>query len=629
MTCPALRVRPLTQPDIFVALATHLPLTVALRPTLRCALPRLAPEENSITTADFERLLRPSPGTEGLSSEHTRDATRSSSPSLMMLVLLATIGVLAYASFLFRPSHHGDLLPFSLVVIAETWLIAQALLALWTILSSGYDARDFTYHQAKRGLFDPGQILAQSLESAPQLWPLRIDEKEATVDVFVTTYGEPLDVIRRTVSAAMAIHGRHRTLVLDDGRSDEVRELALGLGADYVRRPDNRGAKAGNINQALALTDGEFFVVFDADFAPKPEFLHETLPYFANDKVAFVQTPQTYGNLHTVLSRGSGYMQAVFYSLIQSGKNRFNAAFCVGTNVAFRRSAVEDIGGIYQQSKSEDIWTSLHLHERGWRSIYTGAVLAVGDTPESVEAYSKQQLRWATGAFEILLRRNPLSRKRRLTTDQRIQYLTTATFYLNGIVPALLLLVPPLQIYFDLTPVALGVPTGTWLMYYAGFYFMQIVVALYTMGSFRWETLMLSSASFPIYIQAMWNAITRRERQWHVTGRVGEARSPFNYTFPQVLVFLFLLLTTVVGVWKAQVTGSFNVALVWNALNTVVLGTFVTITYGEARTARAARRDARRNARRQARQGTGRPESVGAPVAPTSHPSTHTVGEAR
>ena len=99
---------------------------------------------------------------------------------------------------------------------------------------------------------------------------------------------------------------------------------------------------------------------------------------------------------------------------------------------------------------------------------------------------------------------------------------------------------PPLQIYFDLTPVSMGVPTSTWVMYYAGFYFMQIVVALYTMGSFRWETLMLATASFPIYLHALWNAVTRRERQWHVTGRVGAAKSPFNYTFPQVMVFLFL-----------------------------------------------------------------------------------------
>ncbi len=208
-------------------------------PTLRCARAAVPPKENSITTADFEHLLRPAPGTEGLSSAHTRDATKSSSPSLMMLVLLATIGVLAYATFIFRPSHHGDLLPFALVVTAETFLIAQALLALWTILSSGYDARDFSYHQAKRSLFDPGEITTQGLEASPSLWPMRINDGEASVDVFVTTYGEDLDVIRRTVSAALAIRGRHRTLVLDDGRSEEVRELALELGAEYVRRPDN------------------------------------------------------------------------------------------------------------------------------------------------------------------------------------------------------------------------------------------------------------------------------------------------------------------------------------------------------------------------------------------------------
>ena len=148
--------------------------------------------------------------------------------------------------------------------------------------------------------------------------------------------------------------------------------------------------------------------------------------------VAFVQTPQTYGNLHTTIARGAAYMQAVFYRFIQPGRNRFNAAFCVGTNVLFRRAAIDDIGGMYTNSKSEDVWTSLMLHERGWRSVFIPTVLAVGDAPETVEAYSKQQLRWATGGFEILLTHNPLSPRRRLTMDQRIQYFVTASFYLTG-----------------------------------------------------------------------------------------------------------------------------------------------------------------------------------------------------
>ena len=92
------------------------------------------------------------------------------------------------------------------------------------------------------------------------------------------------------------------------------------------------------------------------------------------------------------------------------------------------------------------------LHEKGWRTVYIPTELAVGDTPETVEAYTKQQLRWATGGFEIMLTHNPLSPKRNLTMDQRLQYLVTATHYLTGIAPLLLILVPPLQIYFNLTP---------------------------------------------------------------------------------------------------------------------------------------------------------------------------------
>lgn len=533
----------------------------------------------------------------------------------MMLVLLATLGVLAYAAFLLRPSNHGDLLPFLLVITAETWLIIQALLALWTILSSSYDPRDFGYHEARRRLFDPGTILAAGLERHPHRWPLTIEDRDATVDVFVTTYGEDLTVIRSTVLAALSMRGLHRTVVLDDGGSEEVRELALGLGAEYLSRDGNDGAKAGNINHALSYTDGEFFAVFDADFAPRPEFLHETLPHFVAKRVAFVQTPQVYGNLHTLLSRGSAFMQSVFYSLIQPGKNRFDSAFCVGTNVVFRRSAVEELGGIYQASKSEDIWTSVLLHERGWSSVYRSEVLAVGDTPETVEAYTKQQLRWATGGFEILFRHNPLARRRKLTVDQRIQYFATSTFYLNGIAPALLLLVPPLQIYFDLTPVNLDVSTGTWLFYYASFYFMQVVVALYTMGSFRWETLMLATSSFPIYARAFKNALLRREQKWHVTGRRGSSSSPFDFILPQVLVFLFLLLTTGIGIWKVTATGELSLALAWNALNTVVLGTFVLVAYREARALRRRRRGgARKRSVRAIATPAPTPSAVRAPV---------------
>jgi len=298
--------------------------------------------------------------------------------------------------------------------------------------------------------------------------------------------------------------------------------------AEYIVREGNAGAKAGNINNALSVTSGEFFVILDADFVPAPDFLYQTVPFFAESNVAFVQTPQAYGNLNNLISRGAGYMQSVFYRFIQPGKNRFNAAFSVGTNVIYRRTAIESIGGMWTQSKSEDVWTSLKLHENGWKSTYISTVLAIGDTPTTIEAYTKQQLRWATGGFEILFKSNPFSRKLKLSLDQRLQYFGTATFYLMGVAPGLLLLVPPLQIYFGLAPINSSVSFGTWLLYYLGFYGMQVIVALYTIGSFRWETLMLATASFPIYGRALVNAIFNKDQKWHVTGSMKKKASPFT-----------------------------------------------------------------------------------------------------
>ncbi len=504
------------------------------------------------------------------------------SPVMILLSLLATLGILFYASFLLNPANRGNWLPWLLVIVAETILVVHALLAMWTILSGAKSPHDFAFHDTKTKLFVKKENKAAGLMGSPHLWPIHVDGKEVKVDVFITVYGEEIAKIRATATAALAIKGLHRTWILDDGRSDEVRELAGELGCFYIRRLSSNGAKAGNVNYALSIAKAEFFCIFDADFVPLPDFLVETVPFFNNTTVAFVQTPQTYGNLVNLVSRGAGYMQAVFYKFVQPGRNHFNAAFCVGTNVIFRRAAIDDIGGMYTDSKSEDVWTSLKLHENGWRSIYIPTTLAVGDAPETIEAYTKQQLRWATGGFEIMLTHNPLSPRRKLTMDQRIMYFVTATHYLTGIAPALLLLVPPLEIFFDLRPVNLHIDWTTWLLFYAGFYVMQIVLAFYTLGSFRFEVLMLASVSFPIYIKALLNAISGKEQKWHVTGTTTRAESPFNFMIPQVLVFVFLALTSVVSIWRDLGNSLFSLATAWSITNTFILGAFIVVAFRES-----------------------------------------------
>ena len=508
------------------------------------------------------------------------------SPTVTLMLFASIVGAVIYMIFLLQPSYRGDLIPYTMVILAEVFLISHAIMSFWTILSGRHEPKNFKYHTAFASLFGHNnQPITESVqaEDQPIQSQLYINGKKATVDVFIPVYGESIEEIRQTATAAKKITGTHKTYILDDGKSELVSLMAKEIGIKYISRPDNNFAKAGNINHALSLTSADFFVILDADFIASKDFLKETLPFFHDTKLAFVQTPQFYYNDVNFISTAASYMQHVFYSLVQVGKNRFNSAFCVGTNVIFRRSAIEDIGTIYYKSKSEDIWTSLVLHEHGYRSMYLNKVLAAGRTPETIKAYVKQQRRWATGSFEIFLKRNPL-RNKKLTIDQRLQYFATTSFYFNGFAVAALLLLPVLQIFFNITPIAVEIPFWQWSLLYSGFYVTQIFLSMYIMGGFKFQTLMLSVVTFPVYIHAFFDALLNRDQKWNATNSAAYGDSPFNYIRTQLYIFVFLLITTAAGIWKVIYTDEFSVSIVWCLLNTSIFGYFIAIAINEGST---------------------------------------------
>jgi cellulose synthase (UDP-forming) len=120
------------------------------------------------------------------------------------------------------------------------------------------------------------------------------------VDVVITTYNEPAEILHSTILGAVNVRYPHRTYVLDDGARPEIRRLAEELGAEYIARDEHAHAKAGNINHALTVTSGDFIAVLDADHVPHPQFLERTLGYFSDDRVALVQTPQEFYNLDSI-----------------------------------------------------------------------------------------------------------------------------------------------------------------------------------------------------------------------------------------------------------------------------------------------------------------------------------------
>ena len=253
------------------------------------------------------------------------------------------------------------------------------------------------------------------------------------VDVFIATYNEPLDVLEKTIIGALALdwpQDRLRVWVLDDGRRDWLRAYCDRVGARHMTREGNHHAKAGNINAAIRRTDGEFFLVLDADFVPRRDFLFRAIGFFEDPKVGIVQIPHNFFNGDPMQSNlgvrdSLPDDQRLFFDAIMPGRDGWNCAFCCGSNALTRRSAMEAVGGgLPTGSITEDMLLTLALLRKGYVTRYLNERLAVGLAAESLPAFFVQRARWAQGAMQILyLKDGPLGPG--LKWHERLMFLPT------------------------------------------------------------------------------------------------------------------------------------------------------------------------------------------------------------
>ena len=234
-------------------------------------------------------------------------------------------------------------------------------------------------------------------------------ERLPTVDVFIATYNEDREIVERGIIAAKALdYPRFRVWVLDDGRRDWLRDLCDARDVGYIRRSDNRHAKAGNVNHALTHTNGELFAVFDADFTPHRNFLYRTVGFFfADPRVAIVQTPQHFSNpdvfqINLGLADLMQDNEREWFDEILVSRDAWNCGFCCGTSAVFRRDAIEGIGGIATESVTEDILTTVKLLPHGYLTRYLNERLSVGMAPENANSLLIQRRRWTRGHIQLM-----------------------------------------------------------------------------------------------------------------------------------------------------------------------------------------------------------------------------------
>jgi len=463
-----------------------------------------------------------------------------------------------YASYVFNPIHAGNMTLYVLQVIADAIAITTVgtlwLTILLDLIVPDHRQRDLLYR------------------------PEWVRLKHATVDIFIPVSTESFSIIEKTLRQVSSLpYTKKCVYVLDDGGSEKIRNLASTLGVCYFSRKKHERtfAKSGNINFGLRHAKGEFVVIFDADHVPHENFLERLLPFFENDRVALVQTPQHYSNTDHFIPAGTSQAQEIFYTYVQPAKNSYNAAFCVGTNMIFRRKALDAIGGVALRNHSEDIWTTIYLHENGYESVYVNEVLASGRAPENIPAYFRQQNRWARGGFTLFFYKNPLF-VTGLTLDQRMQYFFSNIHYFSGFAILIYLLLPIVYLFFDIHPMNLRY-SHELLIRYVPYAATVFFLPWFLLGRIRLATISTSIVLFSEYIRAFLSVIGKESYTWIATeGDERVTEKPIMvYIWPHVLFLALAFLAILVGWYNPADFSATILATLWIGVNSYFVFEFL------------------------------------------------------
>lgn len=441
-----------------------------------------------------------------------------------LYALLVTAGIaltVAFGISWFAPSsvphefsgslHSLDLLGFAVV----TWVVWQQILMqvfLW--------------------------LMANSIKRPLSMTPLP-GYRVAFISTFVPG-AESLDLLHRNLPAMASADYPHDTWLLDEGGAPEVRAICDLYGVHYFTRsgipqyntqsgPFAERTKGGNHNAWYDSHGSDYDIVaqIDTDFTPRPDFLTRTLGYFNDTDVAFVGTPQIYGNTEeSIVARGAAQKQFSFYGPIMQGMSGMNSALMIGANHVVRVAALREIG-YYAGHITEDLLTGMTLHTSKWKSIYVPEILAVGEAPATWGAYFNQQMRWAYGCIDILFHHSPKLLVK-MGPRRLLRYLILQQYYFSGLSLGLGLVL--LVIYFVTGHAPSGIPLDRILQLYVPLLLWQLVIAWW-LQRFNVDPVnergpmvqgaIVTLAVIPIYLIAFVCVLRRKRLVFHVTPKGG------------------------------------------------------------------------------------------------------------
>ncbi|NDJ16570.1 glycosyltransferase family 2 protein [Myxacorys almedinensis] len=440
------------------------------------------------------------------------------------------------------------------------------------------------------------------------------------VDIYIPTYSEDVEIVRKTALGAIAIDypcERKHVYILDDGRAEKfrdrrqaLRQMCEELGCILLTRDTNDHAKAGNINTALRRTGGDLILILDCDHIPVRHFLKDTVGFFYNSKVSLVQTPHWFYNpdpFERNLKTGGKIPvgNELFYKVLQKGNDFWNAAFFCGSAAVVRKSHLLEVGGIAVETVTEDCHTSLRLHSLGYESVYYDKIMVAGLAPEKFSAYVGQQVRWARGMAQILRIENPLfNPKLKLSIAQRICYFSATSHFFYGFPRLMYALAPALFLVFGINPIrGLGLET---LAYALPHFFISTYANYITYKSVRfsfWNEIYEFAMSFHAGVVTTLALLNPKLGSFNVTDKgLSVTKRSFDWASARGLAIVGAIVAAsivAVPIWlvvNPEATEAVLVNMFWSFFNLILIVSALIVAFEQPQLRRSHRLDRRLNA---------------------------------
>ncbi|WP_055569795.1 glycosyltransferase [Streptomyces atriruber] len=223
------------------------------------------------------------------------------------------------------------------------------------------------------------------------------------VSVLVPAYNEA-KCIEATVRSLMASDHPIEVVVIDDGSSDGTARIVEDLCLPNVRvvRQQNAGKPAA-LNRGVANARFDIIVMMDGDTVFEASTVRELVQPFGDGRVGAVAGNAKVGNRDSLI----GAWQHIEYVMgFNLDRRMYEVLRCMptipGAVGAFRRSALERVGGMSDDTLAEDTDITMALHRDGWRVVYAEKARAWTEAPESVQQLWSQRYRWSYGTMQAI-----------------------------------------------------------------------------------------------------------------------------------------------------------------------------------------------------------------------------------